>query len=96
MINLIKLPKAELDNLLSSLFPRSSFKTSFSRNQYGRLLKEGWKYCSNCNYVLKTPEGFCVVCGKKLRSTIREKTNVVHKYAEPRTKAEILALGKGF
>lgn len=45
----------------------NNIKVKWSRNQTGDLYRDGYKYCSNCEYMIKTLVYFCKVCGRKFR-----------------------------
>lgn len=77
---------------LMMVYPELSIgkiKATWSKNQTGRMYRDGFRYCGVCGFMVKIDEFFCRICGKKFRFRPRSASNmydlVTESIYEPQT-----------
>jgi hypothetical protein len=64
-------------SLLYPEIPNSKIVNKPSRNKFGMLYRDGFKYCSREHFMIKVSEKFCRICGKPFRTTTRKKSKKI-------------------
>lgn len=80
---------------LSVLYPDEKFLVSWSHRYLSKFYKQGFKWCTTCNFLVKTIEKLCRKCRNAMRSKIRNKRKWVHKYTVSNDTPMIVDIKRG-
>ncbi len=91
------LESIELQSVLFSIYPENMhhlIKVKFRCSDLRDYLKNGYKFCSQCYFIVKTTERKCRNCGKMFRTRVRRNSGKnIRFFSEPKNKIHFFNLG---